>query len=122
MAYPTQTRISPAHFDGRSFPTKGQLRNKTLSSGTVCSTVSRRNHVGLSTGAAAKLTAKLLYQLMEDLNLFEQTVRLHAFSRTSIEGILSSSEVWQFGSALCQFALGKLKVAMIEDRLASGGH
>ena len=72
--------------------------------------------------AGAKLTAKLVYQLMEDLNLLDQTGRLHAFSRTSIEGILQSSELWQFGSALRQFALGKLKVAMIEDRLASGGH
>jgi len=43
-------------------------------------------------GAGAKLTAKLVYQSMEDLDLFDQTVRLHAFSRASTEGILQSSE------------------------------
>jgi hypothetical protein len=72
--------------------------------------------------AAAKFTPKLIYHLMEDLNLFDQTVRLHAFSRPSNEGILQSSEFYQPTSALCEFAFGKLKLVMIVTRLISCGH
>jgi hypothetical protein len=72
--------------------------------------------------AGAKLTAKLVYQLMEDFNVFDQTVRLHAFIRASNEGISQSSEFCQPRSALCEFALGKLKLVMIVARLVCGGH
>jgi len=43
--------------------------------------------------AGAKLTAKLVYQLMEDFNLFDQTVRLHAFIRASNDRRLSVQKV-----------------------------
>ena len=82
----------------------------------------RRDYATFSMSAGAKLTAKLVYQLMEDFNLFDQTVRLHAFIRASNEGILQSSEFCQPRSALCEFALGKLKLVMIVARLVSGGH
>ena len=72
--------------------------------------------------AGAKLTAKLVDQSMQDLDLFDQTVRLHAFSRASIEGILQGSEFCQPRSALREFVLGKLKPVMIVTPLVSGGH
>jgi hypothetical protein len=72
--------------------------------------------------AGEKLTAKSVYHLMKDLDLFYQTVRLHAFSRASNEGMLQSSEFWQPCSAFFEFALGKLKLVMIVARPASGNH
>jgi hypothetical protein len=72
--------------------------------------------------AGAKLTAKLVYQSMEDLDFFDQTVRLHAFSRASTEGILQSSESCQPRSALRELFLGKLKLVKIVAPLVSGGH
>jgi hypothetical protein len=68
------------------------------------------------------LAAKSFYHLMKDLDLFYQTVRLHAFSRTSNEGMLQSSEFWQPCSAFFEFALGKLKLVMIVARPVSGNH
>jgi hypothetical protein len=82
----------------------------------------RRDYATFSMSAGAKMTAKLVYQLMEDFNLFDQTVRLHAFIRASNEGIVQSSEFCQPRSALCEFALGKPKLIMIVARLVSGGH
>jgi hypothetical protein len=72
--------------------------------------------------AGAKLTAKLVYQSMQDLDLFDQAVRLRAFSRASTEGVLQGSEFWQARSALREFVLGKLKLVMIVTPLVSGSH
>jgi hypothetical protein len=72
--------------------------------------------------AGAKLTAKVVYQSMEDLDLFEETVSLRTFSRASTEGILQSSEFCQPKSTLREFVLSKLKLVMIVAPLVSGGH